>query len=163
MTVFLLALLLSSSIEANQFQVKAEEFSWTEFTSSVKKAEKCLSEFRSVTNVLVEYSKSAPLRHLKYIHPDPPRPDTVQVIEVPTDKLLNHQCLGFEIQSIGFPNIITWITGYGFTARAENLKLLIENLKLEGASEDTIQAVELQYNQAQQEFEDFLNSRRWSD
>lgn len=163
MTVFHLALLLSGSIEANQFQVKAEEFSWTEFMSSVTAAEKCLSEFRSVTNVLVEYSKSAPLRHLKYIHPDPPRPDTVQVIEVPTDTLLNHQCLGFEIQSIGFPNFITWITGYGFKTRAENLKLRIENLKLEGASEDTIQAVELQYNQAQQEFEDFLNSRRWSD
>ena len=147
----------------DRHRVRAEQLSYEKFAESVESTRSLLVELHEVTRLLAEHCNLEKVRNQGSIHTSDLPQGTTVVFAVPSEKLAEYRCLNWETQSIGFPNLLQRIAGYGLVSRAESLRLKVENMKLSNAPDDTTRKLELKYLEAQKDLDDYLATQRWVD
>ncbi len=152
---------VSGEDEWSKLKADDKRFSFTNFREKVERVGTTLKNFAGFTNLLGENSN---LNHPNKLHFNKISDDQVIIFKVKGKDLKRFKRdLGWEVQHIGFPNLMTTIRGYGYISQNEILELKLENLKLKGAPQKEIEQIQVSLDELQKQLQEFLSMGSWSD
>lgn len=162
----ILALLLSTFITTSSAQddewakVKAEQLTFEKYSATLNRLDTHLKNVKKFTYLMAKSSTKSQLKKRRIMDLRVFKSDSIATFQIPVQDLMkfrNH--LSWEMQHIGFPNMITDLKGYGLVSQKQILELKLENLKLKQASKEEIANAHTELKQAEHNLNRFLQTR----
>ena len=152
-----------SRAEDDWWTVKLEQLDYPQFSKAVSRVDEHLQKVQDLTELLAENSDNERFRKQNFIYVSQVPKGGSVTFKVKGSQLAQYTILNWDMQHIGFPNLVTTLKGYGFASRREILQLRLENLKLKNATEAEIKELEKSLKSLEQEIETYTSKTKWVD
>ena len=161
----LLAVLLSTTVSQAEdwWKVRLDQFNHQKFSKAVSTVDKHLRKVQGLTRLLAENSDNALFRKQGFMHVSQVPKEKSITFKVEGSKIAQYTILNWDMQYIGFPNLVTQLKGYGYVTQREILQLRLENLRLKDAPEAEIKKLEGSLRNLEEEIKDFTSKTKWVD
>jgi len=143
------------------WKVKEDQLTYDKYTTTIDKLDTQLNNVKSFTSLLIKSSTNKQLQKRGIMDFRMIQSDSMATFQIPIKNLeqfKNH--LSWDMQHIGFPNILTDLKGYGLVSQKQIQELKLENLKLKNASAEDIARTQTELQKAEENLNQFLSKRQ---
>jgi len=161
----LLAVLLSTTVSQAEdwWKVRLDQFNHQKFSKAVSRVDEHFRKVQGLTRLLAENSDNERFRKRGFMYVSQVPKEKSITFKVEGQKLAQYTILDWDMQYIGFPNLVTQLKGYGYTTQREILQLRLENLRLKDAPDAEIKKIEESLRNLEEEIKDFTSKTKWVD